>query len=602
MSGKKSYPWNAAIVVLVLAGPLGWVFAQETPYEISEGKKTPSYEETMQWCQDLADGSSLLQFQSFGISGEGRPLMVMVADLKGKFDPAEHDQRGDRVVALVEACIHAGESCGKDAGMLLLRDLANDAQLAEKQLQNTTLLFVPIFNADGHERSSPYGRINQNGPEEMGWRVTANNQNLNRDFLKSDTPEMRALLGLWGAWDPDFFVDIHSTDGADYQYPLTYGLEVRGNMEAGLTAWTKDYRDAMHVSMEADGYPISPYVSFKNWHDPRSGMTAGVMGPRFSQGYAAIRNRPGLLIETHMLKDYPTRVESTRLMLSHSLNWLTEHGADLRQRIAQADAFTSSKKFRDQRFPLTFSRTEDSVPFEFLGVHYEKVKSEVTGGDWFRYFSDQPETMELDFFETMEPDLVADLPEAYIVPRQWSVIIDRLKIHGVQLRELTRATELKIRTSKFSDVKWRERPYEGHHPLSFSVEPLTEVRSFPAGSVVVDMNQPLARVAAHILEPQGPDSMLRWGYLDAIFERVEYVESYVIENMIAEMVKENPELLVELEARKSEDPEFAGNPWAIRYWFYEKTPYFDQRVGVYPVGSLDDRKTVEDLPLKQYVW
>ena len=588
----RNRPLFFLLLVWLAAGSVG---ARETPFEESGGNKTPTYAETMTWCEDLAARSEILSFGSFGTSPQGRTLPVMVADLDGRFEASEHQLREDRVVLLVEACIHAGESCGKDAGMLLLRDLAEDQVLARRLLARTTLVFVPIFNVDGHERFGPHNRINQNGPEEMGWRVTAQNLNLNRDFLKADTPEMQAWLGLFNSWDPDFFVDIHSTDGADYQYTLTYGLEVRGNMDPGLSAWTRDYRDAMEKAMPEDGHLIAPYVSFKDWHDPRSGLQAGVMGPRFSQGYAAIRNRPGLLIETHMLKPYPVRVDATRAMLVNTLEWLVSEGPSLRRAVATADARTASASFRADPFPLTFRGTDEAEPFVFLGVEYEKVTSPVTGGDWFRYFSDQPVTMDLDFFQTVVPERTAQLPEAYLVPAEWTLIIDRLQWHGVAFSRLAEPTTLAVRTWRLEDPTWRQRSYEGHHPVEFSSTEIKETRAFPAGSVLVDMNQPLARVVAHLLEPAGPDALVRWDYLDAIFERVEYVESYVIEDMIAVMVQEDPGLLEKLAAKKAADPRFAANPWAIRTWFYQQTPYYDARVGIYPVGCLDDREVVKNL-------
>lgn len=595
IAGAASAAFSLA---LVLVGAAAAADVLATPCERSGGNATPRYEETMAWCAELAAGSDFLQLESFGESGEGRALPLVVADLRGRFLPEHHAPRGDHLVVLVQACVHAGESCGKDAGLALLRDLQADPVLARRLLGNTTLLFIPIFNVDGHERFGPYNRANQNGPREMGWRVTAQNLNLNRDFLKADTPEMRAWLELFNAWDPDFFIDIHSTDGADYQYALTYGLELHGNMEAGLTSWTAGYRDAMEAAMAAEGVPIAPYLSFRNWHDPRSGLEADVMGPRFSQGYTAVRNRPGLLIETHMLKDYPTRVEAARLMVVHTLDWLAGQGPGLRAALTAADAFTAGADFRAEPFPLRFQLTEDSHPFSFLGVAYDQVTSPVTGGQWFRYHSDRPETMTVAMYDSLVPSVTARLPEAYVVPRQWKVVIDRLRAHGVALSELTEPVELEVRTWRLNEARWRERPYEGHHPVTFRAEPLTERRVFPAGSVVVDLAQPLARVAVHLLEPEGPDSLVGWGYLDAIFERVEYMESYVLEELIAAMTAADPGLLRQLDAKKAADPDFAADPWAIRNWFYAKTPYCDPQVGIYPIGCLDDRLVVQKLGVK----
>ncbi|MCK9997129.1 MAG: M14 family metallopeptidase, partial [Candidatus Krumholzibacteria bacterium] len=380
--------------VLILAAN---ACARQTPFEESEGRRTPTYDETMAWFTDLAADSPLIELTSFGTSPQGRKLPLVIADRQGRFTAADHQDRQDRVVLLVEACIHAGESCGKDAGMLLLRDLAENPDLATALLDKVTLLFVPIFNVDGHERFGPYNRINQNGPEEMGWRVTGQNLNLNRDFLKADTPEMQDWLGMFNEWMPDFFIDIHSTDGADYQYAITYSLETRGNMDPGLTAWTIAYEEKMNKAMVADGFPMAPYVAFKKWHDPRSGLRTWVAGPRFSQGYTALQNRPGLLIETHMLKDYPTRVESSLKLVTNTLGWLNADAGRLRDLVLAADQASASPEFRAAPFPLKFELEADSTTFAFAGVSYETVTSEVTGGEW-NHFTGEPETMALQFF------------------------------------------------------------------------------------------------------------------------------------------------------------------------------------------------------------
>jgi len=578
------------VLYLLLAAP---VFGGDlaTPNEMGLGRTTPTYDETVAWCRALAADAPRLTYRSFGLSGQGRELPLVIVHRAGLSDPGTVRESPDEVVLLVQACIHAGESCGKDAGLELLRDLVMDPALAARLLDKVTLLFIPVFNVDGHERFGPYNRINQNGPDEMGWRVNARNLNLNRDFVKADTPEMRAWLALWNRWSPDFFIDIHSTDGADYQYPITYSLELQGNMDAGLTDWTRTYEQGMNRLMAADGFPMAPYVSFVDWHDPRSGLKLWAATPRFSQGYAAARNRPGLLIETHMLKPYPVRVESAGALWRHTLVWLNETAADLRALNLAADARTASPEFRAAPFALDFEGTGKSVPFAFLGVAYEKVTSPVTGGDWFR-FSDTPETLQVDFFNELVPSVQADLPAAYLVPPQWTEVIDRLDLHRVAYRRLTEPVELEIRTWRFQDAEWQTAPYEGRHPVTFGAEPLVETVLYPAGTAVVDMNQPAARIAAHLLEPQGPDSLVKWGFFDAIFSRVEYVESYVIEDMIQDMIAADPSLLTDLEAKKAEDPEFAANPWAIRYWFYEKTPYYDQRVGIYPVGALDGEYTL----------
>jgi hypothetical protein len=566
----------------------------QTEFEKSSGSRTPRYDATIAYCQRLAEATPQLAYSEFGISPQGRGLPLLVVDKHGFFTPAQVRQT-DNAILLVEACIHAGECCGKDAGMMLLRDLTVTARYPEL-LEHVTILFIPIFNVDGHERFGPYNRINQNGPEETGWRVTAQNLNLNRDFLKSDTPEMRAWLKLFTAWRPDFFVDIHSTDGADYQYTITYSMEVHGNMHPAPTAWTKQYIGRVEKLMAAAGYPLSPYVTFKRWHDPRSGLVSWVAPPRLSQGYTALHDVPGLLIEAHMLKPYKERVAGTYEILKQTLVILNQEHRPLRQAIAQAGSQTASEEFQRDPLPLDFELVEESVPIDFLGYEYDVVESEVSGGDWFQY-SDRPMVYEVPFFNAQRVSIEAELPEAYIIPPEWEVVIDRLKLHGVAVKRLLEPRTLRVRSYKFWDLSWQDRPYEGRHPVRFQTDELQEERFYPAGSAVIDIRQPAAKVAAHILEPHAPDSYVQWGFFDAILSRVEYFESYVMEKMARKMMADDPDLRREFEELKATDVELAANPRAILTWFYKRTPYYDFKHNVYPVGWIDERGEMEQLPL-----
>ncbi len=582
-----------AIWSLMLVGMLATVGAASdlaTPWEL-DPEATPRYAETMAWCRQLADAHPSITLTSFGRSPEGRELPLLIWDHEGLDDPdLAHGLPAGRTVLLIQAGIHAGESCGKDAGMVLMRDLAEQGGPPD-----VTVLFIPIFNVDGHERFGPYNRVNQNGPREMGWRVTSQNLNLNRDFLKADTPEMQAWLQLWNRWRPHFLVDIHSTDGADYQYAITYGLELHGNLDAPLTEWLRGWLADMEPLMAADGFPLAPYVSFRRWHDPRSGLRSWVAGPRFSQGYAAVRNRPGLLIETHMLKPYPVRVEATRVMLEHIVASLTGQRQSLPRLATAADERTAALASWDEPLPLRWETGDRSRPFRFLGVEYEAVVSELSGGEYFVYHSDRPDTFDVEYFDQPEVAATADVPAAYLVPPQWTEVVERLRLHGARLERLTGPVELEVDGWRLEDCTWRHEPYEGRHPVSYAAVPVREVRTFAEGTWLVDLAQPAARAVVHLLDPAGPDALLRWGFFDAVLTRVEYVESYVIERMMTEMVAAEPALRDSLEARKSRDPGFAANPSAIREWFYRQTPFYDQRAFVYPVAAVHNRQIANGL-------
>ena len=583
--------YMAAFFLFITAATAGdW----QTYYEKSGYKATPRYAETVDFCRRLAAASSQIHYTTFGISPQGRPLPLLIIDKKDR-TTAREVRQSDNVVFLIQAGIHSGEIDGKDAGLMLTRDIAVLRDLANL-IDHVTILFIPIFNVDGHERFGAYNRVNQNGPEEMGWRVTAQNLNLNRDYLKADTPEMQSWLKLYNEWLPEFFADCHVTDGADYQYVLTYKIEQHGILDSALIRWVETaYLPHVRQAMRESGFPIIEYVSFRRTHDVESGMTTWATPPRLSDGYTAIRNRPGLLIETHMFKDYKSRVSATYQMLKHTLETLNREYRTLRRLTAQADSLTAVPEFREKPFTLTYKYRKDSTMIDFLGFEYEKIKSDITGGEWYRFFRDKPKTFRIPFFNRMEPDIQVMLPEAYIVPVEWQTVIERIKLHGVTYHSLQQPVKLKVHTYKFKNVHWQERPYEGRHPVRFETEAVEFERIYPAGSVVLDMNQPAAKIIANMLEPKARDSFVYWGFFDAVFEQKEYIESYVLEEQARLMLATDAALKQEYLAKMNSDSAFAGNPQAIRQWFYEKSPYWDRFKDVYPVGRIEDRAVLDRL-------
>lgn len=576
------------------------LFPQEqkflTHYEKSEFLETANYEEVIRYSKMLAGSSPLVHYESFGTSPQGRELPLLILDKDGHFTPAAVRQQG-KVILLLEAGIHPGEADGTDAVLMFARDVAVTKGL-EALLDHLTILIIPAFNVDGLARFSPYNRINQNGPIEMGWRATAQNLNLNRDFLKADAPEMQAWLRLFNRWLPDFFVDCHATDGADYQYVATYMMEIFGNMDEGLTAWQRDaFLPYVVPRMEEAGYPVFPYVSFRSWHDPRSGLVSGPAPPRLSQGYSAIQNRPGLLIETHMLKPHQLRVEATYELIRFTAEFLNEDYRNILDLNEKADNYCASEEFRNKPLPVDFKRSEkDSTMVEFMGVEYTVEKSDLTGGNWFKY-SNIPQTFNLPWFNKPEIAESIRLPLAYIIPAEWEQIINRLELHGIRLKRTSRPINLEVVSCLFSEPRWRSSPYEGRHMMT-NVEctEITESRMYPEGSAIVMTNQRAARVIANILEPVAADSYIRWGFFDAIFEQKEYSETYVMEVMAREMLENDPSLREEFERKVADDPDFAKSQWGMLNWFYSKTPYWDWKKDKYPVGKIFDADILENIP------
>jgi len=501
------------------------------------------------------------------------------------------------MIFLIQAGIHPGEIDGKDAGLMFIRDMVIHEDFPGL-MDHVTYLFIPIFSVDGHERFGPYNRINQNGPREMGWRTTAQNLNLNRDYLKADSPEMQALLTLFQQWLPDFYLDIHVTDGADFQYVSTYEIEVSGNMDAGLTNWTKEvFIPSFETSMGTLGNPVFTYVSFRKWHDPRSGLRVSVPPPRISHGYGPLQNRPCLLLENHMLKDYQTRVESTYQVLVEISKILSREYAELRWLNNKADLYSASEEFLEKPFPIQWKNTSDSVMVEFLGVEYDIVESDLTGGPWFQYHPEKPRTYLLPLFNKNIPQKLIELPLAYIVPPEWDIVIERLKFHGIEFKRIEEPAEIMVETYRFLDPDWSSSPYEGRLRVTASFDIQQEVIRYPSGSVVVPLNQRASRAIAHIFEPDAPDSYLKWGFFNVIFEQKEYSETYVMEEVARQMIDADPDLLEEFNTLRDENPDFTENQWVQLNWFYSKSPWWDTRKNLYPVGRVIDEDVFRSLKI-----
>jgi len=561
-----------------------------TKFESSNNLETVTYDECIEFSKRLATESTMIHYQEMGYSPQNRAIPLLIIDKDGLTDAQEIKNRG-RLILMIQAGIHAGEPDGTDAGFLLLRDMVIHQKNLDL-LEQVSILFIPSFNVDGLARMSPYNRINQNGPTEMGWRTNSINLNLNRDYMKTESPEMIAWLQVFNEYLPDLFIDCHTTDGADYQYVATYSLETFGNMEEGLTEFTlEEYEPYLVEELEKKDSPIFPYVSFRSWHDPRSGIRRSVGSPMISQGYTALQNRIGLLIETHMLKPYKPRVYATKDMIIATLELMNQKAEKIKGLNAAADIKMASIKHGPKELTIKYAIDHsDSSKVAFRGVEYKVVESDLTGGDWFQY-SDKPTSFQLDLFEKQIAIEQVKLPLAYIIPVEWEEVQAVIKAQGITYKILEEGKTIAIESYKFSKQKWSSNSFEGHQNLNaFQMEDLTSETYFEAGAMIVPVQQRALKVLVYLLEPKADNSLLSWGYFNRSMERKEYAETYVMEKMAREMIAEDPELLQEFEDWKEAKPEQAKNHWLQCMWFFERTPYWDQKKDIYPVGKITDQQ------------
>ncbi|MFY9552864.1 MAG: M14 family metallopeptidase [Thermoanaerobaculia bacterium] len=571
-----------------------------TPAEKSEYATTPRYDETMKYLRRIAAAApKQVRLEVFGKTGEGRDLVAVVASRDGVFDP-QAIHRAGRPIVLIQNAIHPGEMDGKDACLALLRDMAV-TRTQTRLLDRAVVLILPIYNADGHERFGPHNRINQNGPEEAGWRTTAVNLNLNRDYMKADTPETRAFLRLWNRWLPDYFVDDHVTDGADYQYDVTFGADSGPDLPAATAAWQRDtVAPEVEASVDRAGHLAGPLINFKEPADPASGLIFWPSLPRFSTGYAILQSRPALLVEMHMLKDYRTRVLGNYEVLRALLEIVNRDALLLVRMNREADAATVAAGTAARRpiFPLLIEADPRSEPWIYKGFRSEASPSEISGGTRISYTRDPvdltiPRETGWRVAKTVVP------PAGYIVPAPWTEVTELLSAHGVRSFKTSRPWKSEVETYRCENPRWNPRPFEGRQVFFWPGEDtpkadaalgpcraVRQVMTFPAGSAVVPLGQRAGKVAIHLLEPEAPDSAVAWGFFNAIFEQKEFGEDYVMETLSREMLAKDPELRAEFEAKLAGDPAFAASPRARLDFFFQRSPWRDPRQGLYPVGRL----------------
>lgn len=555
-----------------------------TTFEKSNYLETDDYENTVIYAKRLAKKFKQVHYQSIGVTSQGREIPLLIVDENGYTNPKKIHKKGKDII-LVQSCIHPGEPNGKDAMFLLIRNILSDNNNAAL-LNDFSFLFIPVMSPDGLAKFSPYNRINQNGPKQMGWRVNAQGLNLNRDYTKLDAPEMRAFVALFNKWQPDFFFDTHATDGADYQYVTTYSTENFGNYDPGITRWlTETWEPSINVAMAQHDFPITRYVEFYPWGDPNGQLYDRSFSAMFSEGYTIARNCPGVLLETHMLKPYKDRVFSTYHMIEETLKIIRGDKENFNNVLKQAKKNDQSLK----ELPINMeSELNDTIMEDFLGYHFDLVQSEVTGGQYYVYDVTKPETRPTRRIRSSRPTKTLSVPKEYIIPAQYNEIIDIVKAHGFKVNELKEEKTLTVNTYRFSNVSFLPMPSEGRCRLAhFDTEEITKEVTFPKGSAVVKTSQNGIRLLMNLLEPEMQGSLFEWGFFNNVLQRVEYFETYKMEPMAKAMLAADPFLAEQFNAWKaSYDKDKQPSQYEMLNWFYERSPYFDKSYQIYPVGII----------------
>lgn len=581
-------PSFGPIPALALLLPVAVLAADlSTHAERSGYAETGRYAEVEQLCRGFEQAHpQQVRCFGFGTTPEGRTMWALTANSHGALTPAAA-QAAKLPVTLIQGGIHAGEIDGKDAGFRVLRELL-DKPGKDNPLNKQVLLFVPVFNVDGHERFAAWNRPNQRGPKEMGWRTTAQNFNLNRDYAKVDTPEMAAMLALVNAWDPLFYVDLHVTNGAKFQHDISVQIEPMHSGDPQLRAISRQFQNAVLADLNRNGSLALPfYPSFIEYDNPASGFSDSVSPPRFSTGYFQLRNRFGVLVETHSWKTYPVRVQATAETIRATLAQVAEHGQAWQAEAQAADR--RSQALAGTPVALDYQTGKRAEMIDFKGYAYTRTPSTVSGALMTRYDESTPEVWRVPLYNDISPLLEIPAPGAgYLVPSAYAEWMQRkLAEHGIRSERLTQARQtVAVQTFDAETALFAATPFESHQRLIVTGNWQSATADVPAGSLFVPIAQPKAKLVMALLEPQAPDSYLAWGFFNNHFERKEYMEDYVAEE-VAEAMLSDPAVRREFEQRLQTDKAFADSPQQRLEFFARRHESWDDRYQLYPVMRTD---------------
>lgn len=557
------------------------LFAQNTKkydtfFEKGNGNQSADYTETINYYTLLSHDFPTIQMQEMGLTDSGYPLHMITFNPEKEFDFNKIQK--NKAVLLINNGIHAGEPDGIDATMQLFRDLALGKIKAPK---NTVIVTIPVYNIGGALNRNSTTRANQDGPEIYGFRGNARNYDLNRDFMKSDTRNTRSFVEIFQKTNADVFIDNHVSNGADYQYKLTYIMTQHNQLGTVLGDFMNtEMMPALVKDLQNKKIETTPYVdSFKD--TPDKGFGQFTDSPRYTTGYTSLYHTIGFVVETHMLKKYADRVKVTYEYMKSTIDFMDAHYLKIKELRLKNEEQYKPKKSYTLKWEIDSTKT---TTFSFLGYEAGYKKSEATTGNRLFYDRSKPYTKEVPYIKEFKSVKEVVIPTAYIIPRGYWNIIDLLKNNAITYSTLKKDTIIEVESYKIADFKTVPSAYEGHymHRNTTVTSKVVKV-AFAKGDYFVPTNQKGVKYLLEAFEPEGVDSFFNWNFFDPILQQKEHYSEYVFEDTAAKLLKDNPTLKAELETKKQTDPEFAKNPEAQLNWIYKHSAYYEKAHLQYPV-------------------
>ncbi|WP_395052522.1 M14 family zinc carboxypeptidase [Flavobacterium sp.] len=547
----------------------------QTPFEKGNGNQTTTYQQCINYYQNLDADFETIKVIEMGLTDSGEKLQVVLFDKDKKFN---FDASSKKAVILINNGIHAGEPDGIDATMQFYRDLATDKL---KNPDNVILVAIPVYNIGGFLNRNSTTRVNQNGPEEYGFRGNARNFDLNRDFIKSDTKNTKSFVEIYHTFNPDIFIDNHVSNGADYQYTLTYIMTEPKKLGTTLGNFMRDkLSPSILKELQQKKIETTPYVNI--WKGtPENGFEQFFDSPRYATGYTSLFNSIGFVVETHMLKKYAERVKVTYEFMVATMNYTNENYKTIKEkRIENENQFKPNDTYTLKWAIDTTKVTK--IPF--LGYEGSYKKSDVTTGKRLFYDRTKPYKKEIPFLADYKSAKEIIIPNAYVIPQGFWPVIDLLKLNKIAFSKIKNDTIIEVESYKIVDYKTSKNAYEGHYPHNATTITKSIVKMlFIKGDYIVSTAQKGVKFLLETLEPDAVDSYFNWNFFDTILQQKEGYSEYVFEDLANDYLNKNPKLREQLEQKKKDNKAFAENPEAQLEWVHKNSIYYEKAHLQYPI-------------------
>lgn len=556
-------------------------FSQQTPFEKSNGKETATYFEAIKFYKALWLKSHKVEFQTKGLTDAGYPLNLILISNDEKFNPAIWHQQ-NKVVILINNGIHPGEPDGIDASMMLAKDIADKKIILP---DNVVLGIIPVYNIGGALNRNSFSRANQNGPESYGFRGNAQNLDLNRDFIKCDSKNARSFTEIFHYLNPDILIDTHVSDGADYQHVMTLITTQYNKLGKDLGDWVKKiFEPKLFTGMHDKGWDLVPYVNVEDT-DPSKGFTQFYDSPRYSSGYAALFNTISFMPETHMLKPYKQRVQSTYDLI---VTMIQQAGLNAEELLSKRKMAIENTIHQNQ-FALSWKAdTTQYSNIIFKGYEVGYKKSEATGLPVLYYNHNKRFTKQVKFYDVYHAENIVEKPVAYIIPQGWLAVIELLKLNNIKIERLKSDTIIEVSAYHINNYKSFSNAYEKHHKnYNVSVSKKDEKNKFLKGDYIIRLNQPANRYLIETLEPTGDDGFFAWNFFDAILQEKEGYSDYRWDTIATRILKTDITLQQKFQQKKLSDTSFANNADDQLNYIYKNSQYYEPAHLRYPVYRLE---------------